>query len=1364
MKLMEIVDKPQIKGLTAEDLAYNSIPLDCIPPNTLTPLRDLKRLWRERLSVQRPPKRLPCTSSLCTTLHSTLIPDTTSPPESNISAISSNLERKNQESDEADEAMPRRKVKNYTLKSWNQRAFVGGFLNHKDQGVPVSKLLNLIPLTSSAIAGNAHDEAHEQEVHAFRNQTQNLQNKLPTGDDWMNTPGPSVEDEMPKDTNATSAASKILHKSPKVTKATSPKKTNQRFLGANQAEKNFIIPEPEERRTSNDPLDELYQRALASTKIHIPRKEKTPEAPLKKVNPPKLNNLSKQEEKIVLTEWIVKGIEKRGVCVEGKRVDFEDMYWHSNIIVHRFEPYKLKTMSGRVYELKGDPDEACMLEAGCPSWLVKKFEMGFPENWKSYVNSFLELANSFSAVMPNQPEDPPHKENVTKNAEKTTSDSTNSNTDSNQPSTSNRVTMNNKYKVSRRDLKNLEMGNPKNKKRRNTTPKDRSPPGNTSTLSVTSRSGRLIKPVLKYWCGERISVDFRLNTNVIRADRDALTDSLEKFKNKQGFKKASYSEKYNEKRRSPKTSSSKAKMLHREAQKVKKTRSKSQTPSVEQNDQERPLKTLNVILTPLNTKQRMKMKCLEHQVQCNSLSDSNTASSVSSMDTEEQRISNDKVASNLPQGTEESEVITLTDSDDDEQKFSDDVFIFSPKEKVLKSNQASKIKPKSSKANVKESIPSSGRQTQKRASQRSEYKKNLSKNHGKQLKKKAKAHNQFSGRKSLSNSSLSLEDITEVSEEESRTRSRSPPQKMVNPANTGTSGTQTSESEQPLTDSEETQDLEDVVPLRKSTRQQAIRNKMENTSRGSNQKKVKPPKLSQNKKKSPPHSSKLPSYSTVSEESEEEAMIPRKPPGNQKKSSLYKPTRERKRVRDFLNSEAEEVSSPVKSGKEKKRNLNSKNKNKKQHASRFIKPLSDFDEEESSQDNEASDKRSPSEESQGHYLDSEEDSEVEIVPIKPKNKLMVYTPAPKKRQHTSSKKSQRETVEQEDTEKHITKINDARRPSSTSALQKKTNLNEETSESEEDLANEDDDNVDIEPERKTKNKSSSKATKPSQLRDIRNVRGSSASKLSSQSKPLPQNPFAALASQKDWTEKEVKRLYSAISSLPKHKSGFWLDVAMAVGSRSAEECQEKYLEKQQTKASKAQPKKKNPLSKDNKDSKSKEKEEVKITAKVGTLKRKQQMREFLDHMQKDDHDDLFSSTPFQNKKVRLPTLRANNEDDVFQLTEQAPTTPSSCIFPLAYTPQCDHISPGMLGSINRSNNDKYVYRLQKSIKQPQFMTHINKKTGNKLQATPTSRRMTGKGSRDTSMIGKLFRKDEPSISDEEENDDYYFSNASSDES
>ncbi|NXR21787.1 M18BP protein, partial [Cinclus mexicanus] len=112
----------------------------------------------------------------------------------------------------------------------------------------------------------------------------------------------------------------------------------------------------------------------------------------------------------------------------------------------------------------------------------------------------------------------------------------------------------------------------------------------------------------------------------------------------------------------------------------------------------------------------------------------------------------------------------------------------------------------------------------------------------------------------------------------------------------------------------------------------------------------------------------------------------------------------------------------------------------------------------------------------------------------------------------------------------------------------------------------------------------------------------------------------------------------AIAAFPKHRSGFWQDVAMAVGSRSAQECQEKYLEEQQGKGSKQQPKKTTSGKSEQRDNPClgpEDKKEAVITAKVGTLRRKQQMREFLEQLPKDNHEDVFTATPFQRRKVQV---------------------------------------------------------------------------------------------------------------------------------
>ncbi|NXL83031.1 M18BP protein, partial [Alectura lathami] len=106
----------------------------------------------------------------------------------------------------------------------------------------------------------------------------------------------------------------------------------------------------------------------------------------------------------------------------------------------------------------------------------------------------------------------------------------------------------------------------------------------------------------------------------------------------------------------------------------------------------------------------------------------------------------------------------------------------------------------------------------------------------------------------------------------------------------------------------------------------------------------------------------------------------------------------------------------------------------------------------------------------------------------------------------------------------------------------------------------------------------------------------------------------------------------AVALFPKHKNGFWVEVAMAVGSRSAEDCHQKYMEEQQAKASKRPATKKATLGKpEQKDTR----EPVAITAKVGTFKRKQQMRDFLERLPKDNHDDIFAASPFQNRRVKV---------------------------------------------------------------------------------------------------------------------------------
>ncbi|XDV43311.1 hypothetical protein PO909_011812 [Leuciscus waleckii] len=237
-----------------------------------------------------------------------------------------------------------------------------------------------------------------------------------------------------------------------------------------------------------------------------------------------------------------------------------------------------------------------------------------------------------------------------------------------------------------------------------------------------------------------------------------------------------------------------------------------------------------------------------------------------------------------------------------------------------------------------------------------------------------------------------------------------------------------------------------------------------------------------------------------------------------------------------------------------------------------------------------------------------------------------------------------------------------------------------------------------------------------------------------------------------WTEEELQKLHEAVNSLPKHKSGYWPNVAYVVGTRSAEECQEQCNAHQKTNKRSSKNASKKPAATEEPG-----KEVVEITAKAGTLKRRQQMRHFLDHMPKDDHDDVFTSSPMHNKQqIKLPVFAANGDDEDFSQL-QNPQTPSSSNSTTAKTPQCLHISPGMLGSINKNNMDKYIFHLQKKQKGQKR----GKKAApmDKLTPTPavkkTLKRCVAEDD-DFVVWNMLSEKDNPSRDDDSDEEDDYF--------
>ncbi|XP_028638315.1 mis18-binding protein 1 [Grammomys surdaster] len=253
----------------------------------------------------------------------------------------------------------------------------------------------------------------------------------------------------------------------------------------------------------------------------------------------------------------------------------------------------------------------------------------------------------------------------------------------------------------------------------------------------------------------------------------------------------------------------------------------------------------------------------------------------------------------------------------------------------------------------------------------------------------------------------------------------------------------------------------------------------------------------------------------------------------------------------------------------------------------------------------------------------------------------------------------------------------------------------------------------------------------------------------------------------EWNQQELQKLHRAFTSLPKHKPGFWSDVAMAVGSRTADECQKKYTEEPKGRGSQKHVSKKKQANfkVQNGEEDSTDKRTITITAGVGTLKRKRQVRECLEHLPKDNHDDFFTATPLQKQRIRLPSFQYSQDDDILLCMDRIPASPSSVPSTLtSTTPQCSHVSPGMLTSIERNDCDKYVYHMQKNAKKCSkskgglVWGNIRKKTVETDLSSPirTRKALFNKDLGENTDIPKFFIDD---IESDEEEKDYYFSNS-----
>ncbi|XP_030574825.1 mis18-binding protein 1 isoform X2 [Archocentrus centrarchus] len=240
-----------------------------------------------------------------------------------------------------------------------------------------------------------------------------------------------------------------------------------------------------------------------------------------------------------------------------------------------------------------------------------------------------------------------------------------------------------------------------------------------------------------------------------------------------------------------------------------------------------------------------------------------------------------------------------------------------------------------------------------------------------------------------------------------------------------------------------------------------------------------------------------------------------------------------------------------------------------------------------------------------------------------------------------------------------------------------------------------------------------------------------------------------------WTEAELMRLQEAVSFYTKHVANYWAKVARMVGTRSAEECNSQHTSRaaSHTAAKKATRPKKEKVEPP------KAPDHPVISARVGTLKRKQQVRQFLETMPREDVDDVFSSAYMQNKCFELPSFHSDDEEHL-AVSNLGALTPMSTLLPEVKTPQCLHITPGMMGSPNRDNDDKYVYQLQKRIKKHQFNAFKDPPPLKSFTPTPSVKRTMrrcGNTENDTFVVWEMFPGNDEALSESGEEEDFYFS-------
>lgn len=217
---------------------------------------------------------------------------------------------------------------------------------------------------------------------------------------------------------------------------------------------------------------------------------------------------------------------------------------------------------------------------------------------------------------------------------------------------------------------------------------------------------------------------------------------------------------------------------------------------------------------------------------------------------------------------------------------------------------------------------------------------------------------------------------------------------------------------------------------------------------------------------------------------------------------------------------------------------------------------------------------------------------------------------------------------------------------------------------------------------------------------------------------------------------------------------FWNKIMNYVRTKTIEECQEHFYTAM---SSRKRPSKPQNSAKDPKE------HEVALTAKRGTLKRKQQLRDLVDHSNKRYQEDLFDGTPYRHHS-KIPRLSGDQQDDVFaELSKRNPHMMNKVFTPMTRI-NMDPVSTKKTPSsglsadpkINRKDADQYIHKM--NIQRRKLGNKKTKQSKDKVKdKTPVpNKKLFGKSDDLQSLLMERCDSDS-NHDDSDQESDYYFS-------